>query len=175
MIRLDLRASTRFLLVIVVEHRHASTLVFFETAESQIAGETTAVGDQTQPNQIQISDLLANLFHFKHGAMAYSLDPDRLDQCRCSSGTGRTTLSSTSCSSTSTRKPSAGRAVGLSPQHDSGYGGSWFIGAAFGSLLFSLGSSGALLQATDTWNKLEHHFNKALRELNKIDDDKFQM
>ena len=29
--------------------------------------------------QIQTSDLLANLFHFEHGEMAYSLDPDRFE------------------------------------------------------------------------------------------------
>ena len=54
--------------MIVVEHTDA-----FETAESQIAGETTAVGNQTKPVQIQISDLLAKLFHFKHGAMRIPL------------------------------------------------------------------------------------------------------
>ena len=40
--------------------------------------ESRAVGDQTQLIQIQTSDLLANLFDFKHGAMAFSPDPERL-------------------------------------------------------------------------------------------------
>ena len=95
----SLPASTQVLLVIVVEHR-----VFFKTADAQIAGETTAVGDQTQLIKIQIH---------KDGAMAHSLDPDRFESVQLfvkHHDDGQTTPSSTGCSSTSSIKLSPGRA-----------------------------------------------------------------
>ena len=39
----------------------------------------------------------------------------------------------------------------------------------------ALAAAAPYYKTTDTWNKLEQRFNKALRELNKIDDHKFQM
>ena len=46
-------------------------LAFCETADFHKAGETTAIGDQTQPIQIQIHSLLGNLVHIKYGAMTF--------------------------------------------------------------------------------------------------------
>ena len=52
-------------------------LVLFEAADSAALGETAASGDQTEDIQKVFMDLLSNLFHFKAGSMAYSLEPDR--------------------------------------------------------------------------------------------------
>ena len=52
-------------------------LVLFEAADSAALGETAASGDQTEDIQQVFMDLLSNLFHFKAGSMAYSLEPDR--------------------------------------------------------------------------------------------------
>ena len=50
--------------------------MLFETAESAAAGESAASGDQSQAIQINFTGFLANLFHFKPGSRAYSIDPD---------------------------------------------------------------------------------------------------
>ena len=53
--------------------------MFFKTADSQKAGEPTIVCDQTTPFQIKMSQLLANLFHFKHRTTAYFHDLERFE------------------------------------------------------------------------------------------------
>ena len=50
--------------------------MLFETAESAAAGESAASGDQSQAIQINFTGFLANLFHFKPGSRAYSIDPE---------------------------------------------------------------------------------------------------
>ena len=54
--------------------------MLFETAESAAAGESAASGDQSKGIQINFTDFLANLFHFKPGSKAYSIDPDMFDK-----------------------------------------------------------------------------------------------
>ena len=43
--------------------------------QSKAAGVTAATGDQSHEVQTTWMDFLSNLFYFKHGSAAYSLDP----------------------------------------------------------------------------------------------------
>ena len=48
--------------------------MLFETKDSKAAGDSAAAGDQSREIQTTWMDFLVNLFHFKHGSAAYSLD-----------------------------------------------------------------------------------------------------
>ena len=50
-----------------------------------------------------------------------------------------------------------------------------YLSKTFAAYFSTLAAAAPYYKTTDTRNKLEQRFNKALRELNKIDDDKFQM
>ena len=50
-----------------------------------------------------------------------------------------------------------------------------YLSKTFAAYFSALAVTAPYYKTTGTRNKLEQHFNKALRELNKIDDEKFQL
>ena len=167
--------------------------MLFETAESAAAGESAASGDQSKDIQINFTDFLANLFHFKPGAKGYSIDPANFDKVplfiQDKEGTTvlnefffyvfSRALSWQSLTRYHPRKSEEGETVPLrydaidasasGPSLPEIRGLSKNFVAYFASFL----GAAPYFKSTDVRSKLDKRFSKALKFLNRLDDEQF--
>jgi len=169
----------------------ATKLVLFETAESAAAGEVAASGDQSKDIQINFTDFIANLFHFKAGAKGYSIDPDRFGQVPLflKNKDENTVLNDfffyifsraltwQSLTRYNPRKPNHDWPGGYVAIEASASGPELpavpWLSKNFVAYLESFLGAAPYYKTTDTRNKLERRFAKALKGLNSLDNAKF--
>jgi hypothetical protein len=167
--------------------------VLFETAESAAAGESAASGDQSKDIQINFTDFLANLFHFKQGSKAYSIDPDRFQQVPLflKNKDENTVLNelffyvfsrALSWQSLTMYNPKTAEQVETLPIRydaiDASASGPdlpavpW-LSKNFVAYFEAFLGAAPYYKSTDSRSKLDQRFAKALKVLNRLDDDKF--
>lgn len=172
----------------------ANKLVLFETEDSGAAGESTALGDQSRDIQVTWIDFLANLFHFKHGSDDFGIDPPQwpakplfakkaehytvLNEFFCYiyskavSWQGMSAWNVQSLSDVETLTTSVYSAIDASKSGPD-LPATPYISMTFVAYLEALLGAAPYFKTTDPRNKLEHRFAKALKELNKVEEDKF--
>jgi hypothetical protein len=167
--------------------------VLFETADSDAAGESAASGDQTKEIQINFTDFLANLFHFKPGAKGYSIDPDRFGQAPLflkdkeentvvndlffyifSRALTWRTLTKYNPKTVDHEWPGGYDAIDASASGPE-LPATWWLSKNFVAYFESFLGAAPYYKTTDGRSKLDRRFTKALKGLDKLDDAKFDM
>ena len=165
--------------------------MLFETAESAAAGESAASGDQSKDIQINFTGFLANLFHFKPGSKAYSIDPDRFEQVPLFIKDKEDTtvlndlffyifsraLTWQSLTMHNPKKadhawPGRYDAIDASASGPDLPAVPW-LSKNFVAYFEAFLGAAPYFKSTDSRNKLDRLYGKALKGLNKVDDDKF--
>jgi hypothetical protein len=165
--------------------------VLFETAESAAAGEVAASGDQTKDIQINFTDFIANLFHFKAGTKGYSIDPARFGEVPLFfKDKNENTVLNDLFFYIFSRALTWQALTWYNPKtvdHEwpNGYGAipasasgpdlpavPW-LSKNFVAYFESFLGAAPYYKSTDTKNKLDRRFAKALKGLNRLDDAKF--
>ena len=165
--------------------------MLFETAESAAAGESAASGDQSQAIQINFTGFLANLFHFKPGSRAYSIDPEMFGKVPLfiknkedttvlndfffyvfSRALSWQSLTMYNPKAVDHEWPGAYAAIDASASGLDLPTVPW-LSKNFVAYFEAFLGAAPYFKTSDPRNKLDHLFAKAVKGLDRLDDDKF--